>query len=700
MNKLIQKIFFIIIFNTMLFATTSWNETERTSTDYFSLLSDRSLVFDSGDRAHIIYGGDHLYHGHQGTLSWETDILDMADGVGNFASLAIDSNDNLYIAYGDKKDQAIKFLYCDSNGSLGTPVTVDKAEDVYEVFSDFRTSIAVDSSAKAHIVYQDYSGLYYNTVLSGIAGTPQLLDDNIVDHDNIFASVSVDGNDKMHIVYCDGVNNDLKYFYQSSGAAIQGPITLNNDCVGGLGGVAVSVDKINTLHIVFKQSDALSYMSISSGGVSSPLKEVDSYGIFPSVSAGSAVHISYLSSGLKHVSITKDGTVSTPQNLTSGVGSYSSISVDSLGNPHFAYIDSSLNALVYDDTVQHTGNEPGLHSSIAYDSNGSLHRCYYDNASQDLWYQEIDKEGRTLQYKRLERDGDVGGHCSIALDAEANSYISYYSSLLVSVKYIRVDADGRAGTPIVIESGGGGAYSRIALDSHAKAHIVYYDYTWTRLRYATVDVNGVVSAPETLDGQSSDIATSFDVAVDSSDRVHVAYSDITDRHIKHLVIQTDGTKIPLSMIDSSMSGTFTVALVVDTDDNAHIVYSSSSSNALKYTMINRNNNFILDHSELDQTSQDMKQITALCIDNTNRLHIAYIDANNRKLKYISGKNSVWKTPEIVGDTVLFQQRMDIAASPMKKIAISYFDDFDHDLVLTERALSDDNLIPVIYYLLN
>jgi hypothetical protein len=83
--------------------------------------------------------------------------------------------------------------------------TVDAAGAVGEY-----TSIALDSNNKVHISYYDatQSALKYATNVSGIWATSTVDDTGDVGR---HASIAVDSNGKVHIGYFDVTNNTLKY---------------------------------------------------------------------------------------------------------------------------------------------------------------------------------------------------------------------------------------------------------------------------------------------------------------------------------------------------------------------------------------------------------------------------------------------------------------------------------------------------------
>ena len=102
----------------------------------FSNLSSRTIALDSNGNPHIAYGGEDLYYAYYDGGSWHYETLDSSLVVGWYASIAIDSSDNVHISYFDNANKNLKY----TTNATGTWVsqTLDR---VGEVGRD--TSIAI-----------------------------------------------------------------------------------------------------------------------------------------------------------------------------------------------------------------------------------------------------------------------------------------------------------------------------------------------------------------------------------------------------------------------------------------------------------------------------------------------------------------------------------------------------------------------------
>ncbi len=80
--------------------------------------------------------------------SWSTPVsLDSAGYVGEYSSLAIDSNDNLHVTYYDGSYHNLEYMTYDGS-SWSTPVSLDSTDDVGK-----DSSLAIDSNDNLHVTY-------------------------------------------------------------------------------------------------------------------------------------------------------------------------------------------------------------------------------------------------------------------------------------------------------------------------------------------------------------------------------------------------------------------------------------------------------------------------------------------------------------------------------------------------------------------
>lgn len=166
-------------------------------------LSEHSLRLDSKNNPYLTFGYNHLYFAFKDDDDWSIEIVDDRDRVGEYASLALNSNRVPFISYFDRGKQDLKYA-TKINGKWERQ-RVDKDGDV-GMFS----SIAVDKNNEPHIAYfdDDHDQLKYAR-WNGNDWVIQVVDNK--SRVGLYASLGLNGADIPRIAYYDIPNHDLKY---------------------------------------------------------------------------------------------------------------------------------------------------------------------------------------------------------------------------------------------------------------------------------------------------------------------------------------------------------------------------------------------------------------------------------------------------------------------------------------------------------
>jgi uncharacterized repeat protein (TIGR02543 family) len=182
--------------------------------DYMGGVEDKSIAYDSSNKIHISYCGNH----EDGALKyltnkcgkWESESIDPDSGVLHLChtSIAVDSTDNLHIVYESKNGENLKHATkdnneCNSNNSW----LIEKIYSNCDL--DGHKSIKFDSLDNIHVLfYTDCDGgIRYTTKAFDLWEEPIRIDSVEAAPRNY--SIAIDSTDHVHVAYKN--NDDLMY---------------------------------------------------------------------------------------------------------------------------------------------------------------------------------------------------------------------------------------------------------------------------------------------------------------------------------------------------------------------------------------------------------------------------------------------------------------------------------------------------------
>ena len=130
-NRLLTSlslIVFALVFAMVSTSEAAWKKKVVDESKQFSNFYSRAIAVDAGGHPHIVYGGRHLYYAYYDGSRWHRKTLDSSPGVGQYASMAIDTSGMVHISYYDATNYDLKYI-TNASGSWVT-TTVDSNGDV------------------------------------------------------------------------------------------------------------------------------------------------------------------------------------------------------------------------------------------------------------------------------------------------------------------------------------------------------------------------------------------------------------------------------------------------------------------------------------------------------------------------------------------------------------------------------------------
>ena len=190
-------------------------------------------------------------------------------------------------------------------------------------------------------------------------------------------------------------------------------------------------------------------------------------------------------------------------------GKFSSIAIDSAGNPHIAYSDQGIGDLRYtyfdgttwDNGVADSHNAQnsylGIGNSIALDSSGNPSIAYFDMSKRTVKLAQWN--GKVWKTEVVDQLVDVPSYAdrvSLKLDSQGVPHVAYYDGGLGALKYAEKDDKGW-NVEVVDNQGKVGLYPSLALGLNNQPYISYYDASAGQLKLARRESKAAASVAVT-----------------------------------------------------------------------------------------------------------------------------------------------------------------------------------------------------------
>lgn len=638
---------------------------------FFSHLTDRSLRFDSNGNPHIAYGGKNLYYAYYNGTSWVKTIVDYSPGVGEYAAIALDSQNRPRISYYDSLSRSLKFAWFDGiNWNIQTiesPTLLQATQSV----QDIHREITGDEPHQLNAYPTDAVGMY--------------------------SSIALDANNEVHISYYDTQDyggewpGRLKYAHWNGITWTIGEVVDQNSNVGSYGSIAIKPTN---------QSPCISYLSEKYDNLKYACKRADGtwkqetvdtttgVGDYTSLAFNSSgiPSISYYDFGganLKYATIKNDVWDIKVVDSAGSVGWYTSVAVNSSGKVYISYLDHTNNTLKYvtssswtPATIANVGPN-ALYTSIGLTNDSRPGVVYYRSDNANLYYTVYN--GSKWVTTSLDISGNVGAYTSLDINSAGNPYIGYLGVALDDLKMAYSFIQNWNVANVLPSADQVGKNVSLKLDSNNRPRLAYYDLTNKDLKLASW--NGSAWQVQIVDPSANDVGQYVSLTLDVSNNPHLSYYDATEGSLKYaywngsaFVIQVvDGCEASSCVGTSGDKGKYS-SIDLDIYGRPAISYYDATNGDLKFVYKSVTNSWIFDTVD---TAGDVGQFTSLLVDSNNYYHVSYYDVTNGDLKYAQ-YSFQWFT-DVVDSAGDVGQYSSVAVDSFTKAHIAYYDATNGDL---------------------
>jgi hypothetical protein len=441
-----------------------------------------SLALDSHDWPHISYHvglSSDLRYAYWNGSSWVIQIVDSEGFVGQYTSLALDSQDQPHISYRGQQG----LTYAHWNGSWFTQ-TVDNSSAGF-------SSLALDSTGQPHIGYESLSSIkyaYWN-------GSSWLSEQVAYGDDSPRSpSLALDSNNQPRILYYDLDHKALEYTHWDGGSWIEQAVA--HSTVSGAY-PSLALDSLNQPHISFQTYGDLDYTFLDGSNwiTQTVARMVGDFSIgFLGSDSDLALdsqnrpHISYIDRAegdnvpyghgdLKYAYWNGSSWITQTVESLVGVGSHTSLALDSNNQPHISYYDEVYSDYTFKYATWNgsswvigviASGSPDYYlfetNELVLDSNDQPHIIYNDPISEQLSYTWWN--GSTSLIQPLV---EYGRAASLALDSNDQPHVSFLNDIALE----HAEWDGVNWLIQTVDAEAVGSYTSLALDSSDQPHISY-----------------------------------------------------------------------------------------------------------------------------------------------------------------------------------------------------------------------------------
>lgn len=307
--------------------------------------------------------------------------------------------------------------------------------------------------------------------------------------------------------------------------------------------------------------------------------------------------------------------------------------------------------------------EPGggaMFTSLRIDSAGDGHLGYLQSSTHELKYGFWDH--RLRRWFTATIDQSSSGFCSLALDSKQHPHLSYLAYATGKIKYIHWDGSTWKNQIVEVGAKEISYYTSIALDQNDYPTISFYEYFNkdgdNSLRLRTVSWNGSYWEARTVDDARG--SGKFNaIQPDSAGHLHIAYANVDYGNAGLRYAYWDGTVWKPEVIDG-VGGHYIVyspSLVVDEGNTPHITYSDVQNHLVKY--ISRTGKIWKSEVVDSIVKVAYPDRNGIALDGQGRPYISYYDEGTGVLKVACKRQDKWATEIVDRGPAGFQSALQI-----------------------------------------
>ena len=465
-------------------------------------------------------------------------------------------------------------------------------------------SMALDSQGRPHIVYG--GNRLYHAFKDGGAWQEEMIDSG--PGVGQYATITIDANDWIHIIYWDygknnqadtdpfsSICNDLRYATNAGGTwkveslTPAHPLSLYSP-------YQIQVDASGRVHIVYLSGsfwggDLIHYTGTFGNWQPSEVMAQDLwYSDFAScLSASGALHLFYRSGydvvyrgwsgGLWGAAQVVDDNVQ--ESFEPSLGN---CTIDAEGFVHVLYriwphmrYATNQSGTWQAEIIEGVWNG-GCFGVITTDAGGQVHVAYGGNDDcRNLRYAVGNFGSWNIETAdNLDPAGrwDLGG-LSMRLASSGDVHLTYIDTYLDDLKH----AVKSAGTWSMEILNNNASEPSAFIDGNDQLHLHYYDTATAEITYALY--SGGALASETMPSDNSNLASGGALATDTTGDIHIIYVDQDRNLIKYATGQSGQWQIG-TVDNTEMSYDFKPFIEADSVGNAHIVYNNYDTSEVSY----------------------------------------------------------------------------------------------------------------------